>query len=49
MEHGALAVVGQETVRYVRNIYKYYVTYRSLVELEEVRYGASGAASTSQD
>ena len=31
VEHAALAIVGQETVRYVSNIYKYYVTY-SLLE-----------------
>jgi membrane-bound lytic murein transglycosylase MltF len=32
VEHGALAVIGQETVQYVRNIYKYYLTYKSLIE-----------------
>ena len=31
VEQGALAVVGRETVRYVRNIYKYYITYRLLI------------------
>jgi membrane-bound lytic murein transglycosylase MltF len=30
VEHGALAVIGQETTQYVRNIYKYYLTYQSL-------------------
>jgi len=37
VEHGALAVVGQETVRYVRNIYKYYITYKSLVDVRDAR------------
>src|SRR5215831_581321 len=31
VEHGAAAVVGQETVQYVGNIYKYYVVYSTLL------------------
>jgi membrane-bound lytic murein transglycosylase MltF len=31
VEHGAAAIVGQETVQYVGNIYKYYVVYSSLL------------------
>ena len=30
VENGAAAIVGQETVQYVRNIYKYYVSYAPL-------------------
>jgi len=33
VEQGALAVIGQETVQYVRNIYKYYITYKTLAEV----------------
>lgn len=44
VEHGALAVVGQETVQYVRNVYKYYITYKSLVELSAGRDAAMEAA-----
>jgi membrane-bound lytic murein transglycosylase MltF len=32
VEHAALATVGQETVRYVGNVYKYYVAYRLIDE-----------------
>lgn len=31
VEHGAAAVVGQETVQYVGNVYKYYVVYSHLM------------------
>jgi membrane-bound lytic murein transglycosylase MltF len=31
VETGAAAVVGQETVQYVGNIYKYYVVYSTIV------------------
>ena len=31
VEYGAAAIVGQETVQYVGNIYKYYVAYKSLL------------------
>jgi membrane-bound lytic murein transglycosylase MltF len=34
VEHGAAAIVGQETVQYVGNIYKYYVVYSSLLAKE---------------
>ena len=34
VEHGAAAIVGQETVQYVGNIYKYYVVYSSLLARE---------------
>jgi len=42
VELGALAVVGQETVQYVRNIYKYYITYTSLVQADAEREAARG-------
>jgi membrane-bound lytic murein transglycosylase MltF len=31
VEHGAAAIVGQETVQYVGNVYKYYVVYSTLL------------------
>ena len=31
VEYGAAAIVGQETVQYVGNIYKYYVVYSTLL------------------
>lgn len=37
VEQGALAVVGQEAVQYVRSICKYYITCKSLVELHDIR------------
>ena len=37
VEHGALAVIGQETVQYVRNIYKYYLTYKLLREQRDAQ------------
>ncbi len=49
VEHGALAVVGQETVRYVRNIYKYYVTYKSLLDTWEPRVDKARAAHSKSD
>ena len=33
VEHAARDIVGQETVRYVSNIYKYYIAYQLLTEL----------------
>jgi membrane-bound lytic murein transglycosylase MltF len=36
VEHGAAAIVGQETVQYVGNVYKYYVVYSTLLPKEEV-------------
>jgi membrane-bound lytic murein transglycosylase MltF len=49
VEHGALAVVGQETVRYVRNIYKYYVTYKALLERREAHADKVRAARSKSD
>ena len=37
VEHAALAIVGQETVRYVGNIYKYYLTYKLVLGAEARR------------
>jgi membrane-bound lytic murein transglycosylase MltF len=31
VEHGAAAIVGQETVQYVGNIYKYFIAYSVLL------------------
>jgi membrane-bound lytic murein transglycosylase MltF len=31
VEHGAAAIVGQETVQYVGNVYQYYVVYWTLL------------------
>ena len=45
VEHGALAVVGQETVRYVRNVYKYYITYKSLIDTWAARRDAVESAN----
>jgi membrane-bound lytic murein transglycosylase MltF len=45
-EEGAARIVGQETVQYVSNIYKYYVAYHLLVEREaEAGQAKAGAAS----
>lgn len=33
VEHAAHDIIGQETVRYVSNIYKYYIAYHLLAEL----------------
>jgi membrane-bound lytic murein transglycosylase MltF len=35
VEHGAAAIVGQETVQYVGNVYKYYVVYSTLLPREQ--------------
>ena len=40
VEHAALALAGQEPVRYVRNVYRYYVTYRMLDDLRDEGNGA---------
>jgi membrane-bound lytic murein transglycosylase MltF len=47
VEHGAAVVVGQETVQYVGNIYKYYVVYSTLLSKEYVDRASrtTGAAS----
>jgi hypothetical protein len=34
--------VGQEPVTYVRNVYKYYVSYKLAVEAERVKREAAG-------
>jgi membrane-bound lytic murein transglycosylase MltF len=49
VEHGALAVIGQETVRYVQNIYKYYITYKSLIDLSAARGDALGRGRPAKD
>ena len=49
VEHGALAVIGQETVQYVRNIYKYYITYKSVLALEAAREAALRRAGGKQN
>ena len=48
VEHGALAVIGQETAQYVRNIYKYYITYKSLVAVRDARDAARAPRRESQ-
>ena len=40
VEHGAARKVGVETVKYVSNIYKYYLAYRLVIESEKRRAGA---------
>ena len=40
VEHGAAAIVGQETVQYVGNIYKYFVVYSTLLPQQTVATGA---------
>ncbi len=39
VEYAALKMVGQETVRYVANVYKYYVAYTLAEELQEKKTG----------
>jgi membrane-bound lytic murein transglycosylase MltF len=46
VEFAAAKVISREPVRYVRNIYKYYVAYRMLSEQIAVRRAARGAAKT---
>ena len=46
VELAAARVVSREPVRYVRNIYKYYVAYRMLSEQAAARSAAKGAAKT---
>ena len=46
VERVAAARVGQETVRYVRNIYKYYVAYKLIEEADAAKKAAiAGTAS----
>lgn len=40
VEYAALDIIGQETVRYVANIYKYYIAYRLSQDLEAARESA---------
>ena len=44
VERVAAARVGQETVRYVRNIYKYYVAYKLIEEADATKKAAVAAA-----
>jgi len=37
VEYAALGIVGQETVRYVGNIFKYYVAYHSVAAFGKQR------------
>jgi len=37
VEYAALAIVGRETYRYVRNIFKYYITYKIIGDIGEER------------
>jgi membrane-bound lytic murein transglycosylase MltF len=46
VERIAAARVGQEPVRYVRNIYKYYVAYKLIEEADRARQNAISAATT---
>ena len=45
VERVAAARVGQESVRYVRNIYKYYVAYKLIEEAETAKKAATAAAA----
>ena len=42
VEHVAAKEIGQETVTYVANIYKYYVSYKLAVEQAKIRQKATG-------
>jgi len=46
VERVAAARMGQEPVRYVRNIYKYYVAYKLIEEADAAKKAAIGAART---
>ena len=46
VERVAAARVGQETVRYVRNIYKYYVAYKLIEEADAAKKAVMSAATT---
>ena len=46
VERVAAARIGQEPVRYVRNIYKYYVAYRLIEEADAAKKAAIAAAKT---
>ena len=42
VENGAAAIVGQETVQYIGNIYKYYIAYSGLVPAKEASATSDG-------
>ena len=46
VERVAAARVGQETVRYVRNIYKYYVAYKLIEDADAAKKAAIAVAGT---
>ena len=46
VERVAAARLGQEPVRYVRNIYKYYVAYKLIEEADAAKKAAIAAAKT---
>jgi membrane-bound lytic murein transglycosylase MltF len=46
VEQVAAARIGQETVRYVRNIYKYYVAYKLIEEADAAKKAAIAGATT---
>jgi membrane-bound lytic murein transglycosylase MltF len=46
VERVAAARMGQEPVRYVRNIYKYYVAYKLIEEADAAKKAAIAAAKT---
>jgi membrane-bound lytic murein transglycosylase MltF len=46
VERVAAARIGQEPVRYVRNIYKYYVAYKLIEEADAAKKAAIAAAPT---
>ena len=39
VEYAAARIVGEETVKYVANIYKYYVAYKLALQMRESRNG----------
>lgn len=47
VENGAAAIVGQETVQYIGNIYKYYLAYSALIPAQEA--SAASEASFPKD
>ena len=46
MEYVAAKRIGQETVTYVANIYKYYVAYRLIMESQQAREQAKQKLQT---
>jgi membrane-bound lytic murein transglycosylase MltF len=45
VENGAAAIVGQETVQYIGNIYKYYIAYSQLIPAQEATAAPAPAAT----